>query len=160
MSRHVTLGSNYITPDGTSLSGLTFNNSDGYFNSYAGFYYFTLYDFNSHVGWLWLALIQIALLTYLSVYRRPSASPHNSTYPEIFTFLKVSSSTPSPTKCSTLVEVSTTQLHRQFTTVTWHTPWPITQSMVNGCMKTLVETTLQSGNCTLPLCVRKIKQQA
>ncbi|KAI8328809.1 hypothetical protein EDC96DRAFT_530140 [Choanephora cucurbitarum] len=42
--QHVQNGTDYVKPDGTKISGLTFNNSDGYINSFAGFYYLTLYD--------------------------------------------------------------------------------------------------------------------
>ncbi|KAG2230226.1 hypothetical protein INT48_002096, partial [Thamnidium elegans] len=47
--RHVVPGSSFVTPDLVSISGLTFNNSDNYINSYAGFHYFTLFDINTNI---------------------------------------------------------------------------------------------------------------
>ncbi|KAF1796000.1 hypothetical protein V8B55DRAFT_1468748 [Mucor lusitanicus] len=45
---HVQPGSNFVALGGTSVPNLTFNNSDGLYNSYAGFYYFTLLNLNTN----------------------------------------------------------------------------------------------------------------
>ncbi|KAI9356054.1 hypothetical protein BD770DRAFT_390342 [Pilaira anomala] len=45
---HAVDKSDFITPDNRVLSGLTFNNSADYVSSYAGFYYFTLFDMKTN----------------------------------------------------------------------------------------------------------------
>ncbi|GAA5808438.1 hypothetical protein MFLAVUS_001829 [Mucor flavus] len=47
--QHAIAGSNYTTLEGVSISGLTFNNSENYINSYVGFHYFTLFDINTNI---------------------------------------------------------------------------------------------------------------
>ncbi|KAK4516915.1 uncharacterized protein ATC70_000242 [Mucor velutinosus] len=45
---HVQPGSNFVALGGTSVPNLTFNNTDGLYNSYAGFYYFTFLNLNTN----------------------------------------------------------------------------------------------------------------
>ncbi|CAO0796622.1 unnamed protein product [Mucor circinelloides] len=49
---HVQPGSNFVALGGTSVPNLTFNNSDGLYNSYAGFYYFTLLNLNTNTWFI------------------------------------------------------------------------------------------------------------
>ena len=61
--RHVQPGSNFVALGGTSVPNLTFNNTDGLYNSYAGFYYFTFLNLNTNVSVLATSAPPFWLLT-------------------------------------------------------------------------------------------------
>ncbi|KAI8090131.1 uncharacterized protein B0P05DRAFT_529504 [Gilbertella persicaria] len=72
--QHVQMGSDFVAPSGAKIPNLTFNNTDGYSNSYAGFYYFTLFDLTKKT---WSTPSQYNLPSYHYISQSATYVPSN-----------------------------------------------------------------------------------